>query len=70
MAAAEPGRFFCTAGRGMEPFVEREVRARLGATEVSGELGPGPAGQRRPPERGAGAGAGARAHPGAPVLSG
>lgn len=54
----------------MEPFVEREVRARLGATEVSGELGPGPAGQHRPPERGAGAGAGARAHPGAPVLSG
>ncbi|XP_032917944.1 THUMP domain-containing protein 2 isoform X1 [Catharus ustulatus] len=34
MAAAEPGRFFCTAGRGMEPFVAREVRARLGATEV------------------------------------
>ncbi|NXU38027.1 THUM2 protein, partial [Drymodes brunneopygia] len=34
MAAAEPGRFFCTAGRGMEPFLAREVRARLGATEV------------------------------------
>ncbi|NXQ61352.1 THUM2 protein, partial [Anthoscopus minutus] len=34
MAAAEPARFFCTAGRGLEPFLEREVRARLGATEV------------------------------------
>ncbi|NWZ72680.1 THUM2 protein, partial [Acrocephalus arundinaceus] len=34
MAAAEPGRFFCTAGRGLEPFLAREVRARLGATEV------------------------------------
>ncbi|XP_066055532.1 THUMP domain-containing protein 2 [Chamaea fasciata] len=32
--AAEPGRFFCTAGRGLEPFLAREVRARLGATEV------------------------------------
>ncbi|XP_068796588.1 THUMP domain-containing protein 2 isoform X1 [Struthio camelus] len=28
------GRYFCTAGRGLEPFVAREVRARLGATEV------------------------------------
>ncbi|XP_062824999.1 THUMP domain-containing protein 2 isoform X3 [Anolis carolinensis] len=27
-------RFFCTAGRGMEPFLLREVRTRLGATEV------------------------------------
>ncbi|NXP00349.1 THUM2 protein, partial [Certhia brachydactyla] len=27
-------RFFCTAGRGLEPFLAREVRARLGATEV------------------------------------
>ncbi|NXE98962.1 THUM2 protein, partial [Menura novaehollandiae] len=34
MSAAEPGRFFCTAGRGLEPFLAREVRARLGATEV------------------------------------
>ncbi|NWV53846.1 THUM2 protein, partial [Daphoenositta chrysoptera] len=32
--SAEPGRFFCTAGRGLEPFLAREVRARLGATEV------------------------------------
>ncbi|NWI39121.1 THUM2 protein, partial [Picathartes gymnocephalus] len=34
MSAAEPGRFFCTAGRGLELFLAREVRARLGATEV------------------------------------
>ncbi|XP_020042652.2 U6 snRNA (guanine-N(2))-methyltransferase THUMPD2 [Castor canadensis] len=43
MAAArgEPGReprggarFFCTAGRGLEPFLIREVRARLAATQV------------------------------------
>ncbi|MBZ3869406.1 THUMP domain-containing protein 2 [Sciurus carolinensis] len=43
MAAArqEPGsgpggsvRFFCTAGRGLEPFLMREVRARLAATQV------------------------------------
>ncbi|XP_004616144.2 THUMP domain-containing protein 2 isoform X2 [Sorex araneus] len=27
-------RFFCTAGRGLEPFVLREVRARLAATQV------------------------------------
>ncbi|KAF2982817.1 hypothetical protein EK904_012986, partial [Melospiza melodia maxima] len=33
MSAAEPWRFFCTAGRGLEPFLAREVRARLGATE-------------------------------------
>ncbi|NWH78645.1 THUM2 protein, partial [Piaya cayana] len=32
--AAGGGRFFCTAGRGLEPFLEREVRARLGASEV------------------------------------
>ncbi|NXK26662.1 THUM2 protein, partial [Arenaria interpres] len=32
--AAGAGRYFCTAGRGMEPFLAREVRARLGATEV------------------------------------
>uniref|UniRef100_A0A8C6J5U7 U6 snRNA (guanine-N(2))-methyltransferase THUMPD2 n=2 Tax=Melopsittacus undulatus TaxID=13146 RepID=A0A8C6J5U7_MELUD len=31
---AGAGRYFCTAGRGLEPFLEREVRARLGATEV------------------------------------
>ncbi|XP_065538236.1 THUMP domain-containing protein 2 isoform X2 [Lathamus discolor] len=31
---AAGGRYFCTAGRGLEPFLEREVRARLGATEV------------------------------------
>ncbi|NXX89668.1 THUM2 protein, partial [Centropus bengalensis] len=33
--AAGLGRYFCTAGRGLEAFVEREVRARLGATEVA-----------------------------------
>ncbi|KAM4679594.1 U6 snRNA (guanine-N(2))-methyltransferase THUMPD2 isoform 4-T4 [Amazona ochrocephala] len=33
-AAAVGGRYFCTAGRGLEPFLEREVRAKLGATEV------------------------------------
>ncbi|XP_064350627.1 THUMP domain-containing protein 2 isoform X2 [Camelus dromedarius] len=27
-------RFFCTAGRGLEPFLTREVRARLAATQV------------------------------------
>ncbi|KAM6139352.1 LOW QUALITY PROTEIN: U6 snRNA (guanine-N(2))-methyltransferase THUMPD2 [Phoenicopterus ruber ruber] len=32
--AAGSGRYFCTAGRGLEPFLAREVRARLGATEV------------------------------------
>ncbi|NXM43665.1 THUM2 protein, partial [Gymnorhina tibicen] len=32
MSSAESGRFFCTAGRGLEPFLAREVRARLGAT--------------------------------------
>ncbi|XP_032858844.1 THUMP domain-containing protein 2 isoform X2 [Tyto alba] len=32
--AAAGGRYFCTAGRGLEPFLAREVRARLGATEV------------------------------------
>lgn len=41
-ARADPGsdpaggaRFFCTAGRGLEPFLMREVRARLEATQVS-----------------------------------
>ncbi|XP_028620948.1 THUMP domain-containing protein 2 [Grammomys surdaster] len=43
MAAARPdpgsdpaggSRFFCTAGRGLEPFLMREVRARLEATQV------------------------------------
>ncbi|NXE15829.1 THUM2 protein, partial [Lophotis ruficrista] len=34
--AAGGGRFFCTAGRGLEPFVAREVWARFGATEVRG----------------------------------
>ncbi|XP_054403594.1 THUMP domain-containing protein 2 isoform X2 [Pongo pygmaeus] len=40
-ARGEPGsgpeagaRFFCTAGRGLEPFLMREVRARLAATQV------------------------------------
>ncbi|NXN93334.1 THUM2 protein, partial [Rhinopomastus cyanomelas] len=33
--AAGGVRFFCTAGRGLEPFLAREVRERLGATEVS-----------------------------------
>ncbi|XP_026969109.1 THUMP domain-containing protein 2 isoform X2 [Sagmatias obliquidens] len=27
-------RFFCTAGRGLEPFLMREVRSRLAATQV------------------------------------
>ncbi|XP_063158125.1 THUMP domain-containing protein 2 isoform X1 [Candoia aspera] len=27
-------RYFCTAGRGMEPFLVQEVQARLGATQV------------------------------------
>ncbi|KAG8123119.1 hypothetical protein E2320_018547 [Naja naja] len=27
-------RYFCTAGRGMEPFLIKEVQARLGATQV------------------------------------
>ncbi|XP_049640664.1 THUMP domain-containing protein 2 [Suncus etruscus] len=35
---ADPGpagaRFFCTAGRGLEPFLLREVRERLAATQV------------------------------------
>ncbi|XP_059684425.1 THUMP domain-containing protein 2-like [Gavia stellata] len=39
MAAAAGGRYFCTAGRGLEPFLAREVRARLGATEVDGVSG-------------------------------
>ncbi|KAH0622817.1 hypothetical protein JD844_025522, partial [Phrynosoma platyrhinos] len=30
-----PARYFCTAGRGMEAFLLREVQSRLGATEVS-----------------------------------
>ncbi|NXA12796.1 THUM2 protein, partial [Sapayoa aenigma] len=34
MWPAVTGRYFCTAGRGLEPFLAREVRARLGATEV------------------------------------
>ncbi|EDL38535.1 mCG15884, isoform CRA_a, partial [Mus musculus] len=41
VAQADPGsdpaggaRFFCTAGRGLEPFLMREVRARLEATQV------------------------------------
>ncbi|XP_064915020.1 THUMP domain-containing protein 2 isoform X2 [Columba livia] len=37
--AAGLGRFFCTAGRGLEPFLAQEVRARLGATEVDCVLG-------------------------------
>ncbi|NXV82894.1 THUM2 protein, partial [Atlantisia rogersi] len=32
--AAGGGRYFCTAGRGLEPFLAREVRERLSATEV------------------------------------
>ncbi|XP_030827177.1 THUMP domain-containing protein 2 isoform X2 [Camarhynchus parvulus] len=60
MSAAELGRFFCTAGRGLEPFLAREVRARLGATEVdcvSGKVffraaaGPGELRQLRSGER-------------------
>ncbi|NXS62867.1 THUM2 protein, partial [Brachypteracias leptosomus] len=34
MAARGPGRYFCTAGRGLELFLAREVQTRLGATEV------------------------------------
>ena len=41
--AARGGRYFCSAGRGLEPFLAREVRARLGATEVRGEPAPVPA---------------------------
>ncbi|NWR23992.1 THUM2 protein, partial [Emberiza fucata] len=57
---AESGRFFCTAGRGLEPFVAREVRERFGATEVdcvSGKVffraaaGPGELRQLRSGER-------------------
>lgn len=33
-AAGRPVRYFCTAGRGLEPFVAREARARLGAAQV------------------------------------
>ncbi|XP_039567185.1 THUMP domain-containing protein 2 isoform X3 [Passer montanus] len=60
MSSAEHGRFFCTAGRGLEPFLAREVRARLGATEVdcvSGKVffraaaGPGELRQLRSGER-------------------
>ncbi|XP_068035913.1 THUMP domain-containing protein 2 isoform X3 [Anomalospiza imberbis] len=60
MSSAEAGRFFCTAGRGLEPFLAREVRARLGATEVdcvSGKVffraavGPGELRQLRSGER-------------------
>ncbi|XP_077191861.1 U6 snRNA (guanine-N(2))-methyltransferase THUMPD2 isoform X2 [Paroedura picta] len=32
-------RYFCTAGRGMEPFLIKEVQARLGATQVEYVLG-------------------------------
>ncbi|GAB0192581.1 hypothetical protein GRJ2_003481800 [Grus japonensis] len=35
------GRYFCTAGGGLEPFLAREVRARLGATEREEDLCPG-----------------------------
>ncbi|XP_060025866.1 THUMP domain-containing protein 2 isoform X3 [Lagenorhynchus albirostris] len=31
---AAGARFFCTAGRGLEPFLMREVRSRLAATQV------------------------------------
>ncbi|KAF1557756.1 THUMP domain-containing protein 2, partial [Eudyptes schlegeli] len=41
--AAGGWRYFCTAGRGLEVFLAREVRARLGATEVRGEPAPVPA---------------------------
>ncbi|XP_060610479.2 THUMP domain-containing protein 2 [Anolis sagrei] len=34
VSRVSPARFFCTAGRGMEPFLLREVRTRLDATEV------------------------------------
>lgn len=35
---AAGARFFCTVGRGLEPFLMQEVRARLEATQVSGPL--------------------------------
>ncbi|XP_066467964.1 THUMP domain-containing protein 2 isoform X2 [Tiliqua scincoides] len=45
MAAGGPGkvapsvRYFCTAGRGLEPFLVKEVQARLEATQVEYILG-------------------------------
>ncbi|NWV31880.1 THUM2 protein, partial [Grantiella picta] len=39
MSSAEAGRFFCTAGRGMEPFLARELHTRLGAAEVDSVSG-------------------------------
>ncbi|NXK53530.1 THUM2 protein, partial [Chauna torquata] len=36
---AAGGRYFCTAGRGLELFLAREVRARFSATEVDYVLG-------------------------------
>lgn len=54
-AEAGPGpagaRFFCTAGRGLEPFLLREVRERLAATRVSG-AGPCRVADVAGPERG------------------
>ncbi|NWU43790.1 THUM2 protein, partial [Hylia prasina] len=50
-------RFFCTAGRGLEPFLAREVRVRLGATEERGRVffraaaGPGELRKLRSAER-------------------
>lgn len=58
-AGAEPSsdpaagaRFFCTAGRGLEPFLMREVQARLEATQVSRDRwvptgSPGPSSRQR-----------------------
>ncbi|KAM4867051.1 U6 snRNA (guanine-N(2))-methyltransferase THUMPD2 [Thomomys bottae] len=34
LGTKEAPRFFCTAGRGLEPFLMREVRERLAATQV------------------------------------
>lgn len=58
---AEPGsrpaggaRFFCTAGRGLEPFLMREVRARLAATQVSRRRAACPLPARGPVPAGAG----------------
>lgn len=34
--AASAVRYFCTAGRGLEPFLVKELQARLEVTQVSG----------------------------------
>lgn len=76
-AWAEPGadpaaggvRFFCTAGRGLEPFLMREVHARLEATEVSRAPGPNRVPEPRIPLSRQ-SGAQARVSPGHPIPAG